>query len=114
MDPPGAPSGAKRALSPLLLSTTTTKRVKHDVPQDELTSLNLELNDTSTSDLWSERIQKASKDPHKMNSLLSKILNSILFSLAETTAKDSFISPLHPKEAERFVAGFNPDRKSVV
>ena len=40
MDPPEAP-GAKRSLSPLPLSTTATKRVKLDVPQDQLTSLNV-------------------------------------------------------------------------
>src|SRR5258705_6378319 len=75
VDPPEAPSGAKRAVSPLLLSTITTKRVKLDVPQDELTSLNAELNRRSR--LWSTQLQLASEDPSDMTSLLSTISNSL-------------------------------------
>src|SRR5258708_34960444 len=108
MDPPEAPSGAKPALSPLLLSTT--KRVKLDVPEDELTSLNAHLIRKSGSDLWLQRLE-AAEDPFTMNSLLSAILNTLLTSLAKTTAKDSFISPFLPEEAERFVEGFNLDER---
>jgi len=111
MDPPEAPSGAKRPLSPLLLSTTTTKRVKLDVPQDELTSLNTHLIRKSRLLLWPTVLERASEDPSYMTSLLSMILSAVLFLLAKTTAKDSFISPLDTDEAERFVEGFNIDER---
>jgi hypothetical protein len=109
MDPPDAPSVAKRALSPLL-TTNTTNRIKLDVPQDELTSLNAYLNRKSRSFFWPTQRQQA-EDPSDMTSLLSTILNYLLSSLAETTAKGSFISPLLPNEAERFVEGFNMDER---
>ena len=107
MDPPEAPSGAKRALSPLLLSTTT-KRVKLDMPLNEL---NVRLNRISELDLWPLRLQQASEDPSKMTSLLSQILTYILSLLAATTAKDNFISPPNLIEAEKLVEGFNPDER---
>ena len=111
MDPPEAPSGAKRALSPLLLSTTTTKRVKLNVPQDQLTSLNARLNRWSRSGLWPTRLQQASENPPDMTFLISSILMDILFALAETDIKDDFISPLSPNQADRFVEGFNIDER---
>jgi len=109
MDPPEAPSGAKRALSPLLSSTTATKRVKINVPQ--LTSLNAELNSRSTSGSWPTRLQQALKNPPRMTLLISSILNDILFALAETDITDDFILPLNRNEAERFVEGFNIDER---
>jgi len=105
MDPPEAPSGAKRPLSPFLLSTTTTKRVKLMWPKDELTALNAHLIRKSRSELWPQRLEMAEA------SLLPTILNALLSSLAKTTAKGSFISPLLPDEAERFVEGFNMDER---
>jgi len=109
MDPPEAPSGAKRALSPLLLSTTK-KRVKLNVPQDQLTSLNAQLNRKSRSGLWPTRLQQASENPPDMTFLISSILMDILFALAETDIKDDFISPLD-RNPERFVEGFNIDER---
>ena len=111
MDPPKAPSGAKRPLSPLLLSTTTTKRVKLDLPQDELTSLNTAMIRKSEELMWPALLERASEVPSYMTSSLSAILSSLLFSLAKTTAKDSFISPLGTDEAGRFVEGFNIDER---
>ena len=110
MDPPEAPSGAKPALSPLLLSTNTTKRVKLNVPQDQLTSLNAQLNRKSRSGLWPTRLQQASENPPDMTLLISSILNDILFALVETDIKDDFISPLD-RNPEIFVEGFNIDER---
>ena len=87
---------------------TTTKRLKLDVPQDELTSLNVELNGRSSTGLWPKRLQLASEDPRKVTSLLSTILNDLLYPLAKTTAKDNFISPWNVQEVETFIEGFNP------
>ena len=105
MDPPEAPSGAKRLLSPFLLSTTTTKRVKLMWPKDELTALNAHLIRKSKSEMWLQRLEAAD------TSLLPTILNSLLVLLAKTTVKGSFISPLFPDELERFVEGFNMDER---
>ena len=102
MVPPEAPSTVtvKRGLSPLC-TTNTTKRAKHDLPLAELTSLNANLN------RWS-KYQPASGDATEW---LSMILIALLTSLAKTTAKDSFISPFLPDEADRFVESFNPDER---
>jgi hypothetical protein len=110
MDPPEAPSRAKRALSPLLLSTTT-KRIKLDLSEDQLTAVNVKMNIKSRLSFWPFLLQQVSENPPSMTLLLSTILNSLLFPLAETTAKDSFISPLLQDEAERFVEGFNSDER---
>ena len=107
MDPPEAPSGAKRALSPLLLSTTT-KRVKLGVPLNEL---NVQLNHISKKELWPLRLQQESEDPSDMTSLISQILMRILSSLAATTVKDNFISSPNLLEAKKFVESFNPDER---
>ena len=99
-------SGLKRGSMPPLPSSTT-RRAKLDVA--EVTSLNADLNDAAS--LLRLGLQETSEDPRKMTLLLSTILNSLLSSLAETTAKDDFISPLVPKEAERFVEGFSLDER---
>ena len=106
MDSPmaGATSVVKRrSLSPPLF---TTKRAKLD--QDELTSLNAKLNDPDSTNYWSQQLQKASKDPRKMNILLLTILSHLIDALAETSAKDDFIPP---SGVSQFVDGFNPNER---
>lgn len=104
MDPPEAPSGAKRPLSPFFLSTTTTKRVKLMLPKDELASLNAHLIRKSRSGVWPQRLESDT-------TLLPTILSFLLSSLAKTTVKGSFISPLPLEELETFVEGFNMDER---
>jgi hypothetical protein len=51
------------------LTVTTTKRVKLDVSQDELTSLYAELNLRSKSEFWVARLQQHAEDPREMTAL---------------------------------------------
>ena len=69
------------------------------------------MNDTASLHDWPLRLQQVSEDPRKMTPLLSTILFYLLYSLAETTAKDSFILPMHLNEVEIFVAGFNSNER---
>ena len=105
-----ATSGKKRgSLSPLFSSTT--KRVKLD--QDELTSLNVELNDAARLGSWSHLLQRASidKDPRKMTSVLSTILAYLIDALAETSVKFNFISRLTASAAQKIVEDFDPNER---
>ena len=105
-----ATSGVKRgSLSPL--PSSTTKRAKLGVAQDELTSLNVELNDTATLEMWPRRLQEASKDPRKMTMLLSTVLVYVVDALAETSVKVNFILPLTLTKAKKFVENFNPNER---
>jgi hypothetical protein len=109
MDCPEASSGAKRTLSPLLLPTT--KRVKLDVPQDQLAVLNIELNTQSESAVWPLRLQQGFENPLKMTALLSEILVRLLLSVAKTSVKDHVVGSMYRDQAEEFVKNFNPDER---
>ena len=105
-----ATSGVKHgSLSPL--PSSTTKRAKLGVAQDELTSLNIELNDAATGGIWPQRLQEASKDSHKMTLLLSTVFMHLNHALAETSVKVNFISPVTTREAKNFVEDFNPNER---
>ena len=105
-----ATSGVKRgSLSPLLSSTM--KRAKFAVPQDDLTSLNVELNDAATLGVWPQRLQEASRDRRKMTMLLSRIFMVVVDALARTSVKVKFISPLAPTEAKLLFEDFNPNER---
>src|SRR5260221_11694178 len=82
-------SGVKRkSLSPL--PSSITKRAKLDMPQHELTSLNVELNDIITR-FWPQLLE-VSEDPREMTVLLSTTLMHLMNALAETRAIFCFIS----------------------
>jgi len=98
--------GVKRkSLSPL--PSSTMKRAKLDLPQFELTPLNVKLNDIITR-FWP---QEVSEDPLETTELLSKTLIHLINALAETSAKFDFISPLTSKEAKSFVDDFDLDER---
>jgi hypothetical protein len=89
MDSPMAATSVvkRRSLSPLLSSTT--KRAKLD--QDELTSLNVKLNDAAAIGNWSQQLQETSEISRTM--ILAMSLMYLIDELVKTSAKDDFISP---------------------
>ena len=101
-------SGVKRkSLSPL--PSSITKRAKLDMPQHELTSLNVELNDIITR-FWPQLLE-VSEDPREMTVLLSTTLMHLMNALAGTSARFDFISRLTSKEAKSFVEDFDPNER---
>src|SRR5258708_38707216 len=91
-------SGVKRkSLSPL--PSSITKRAKLDMPQHELTSLNVELNDIITR-FWPHLLE-VSEDTREMTVLLSTTLMHLMNALAGARVRVFFFSTFSFKKGKK-------------
>ena len=89
MESPMAEATKRGSLSPPSLLSSATKCAKLE---DELSSLNVELNDAATLGIWPQRLQEASKDPLQMTVLLSTILMHLNHALADECISQLYLT----------------------
>ena len=110
MDPPtpSPSSGIKRSLRPPP-SSSTGKRPKRVLPQNQLNALNGGMKDLSRRWRWLSRVNDAGDDASEWRDLFSDVLVSITGHLAITDLKASVTPPQNSLQADEIVKGFDDE-----
>jgi hypothetical protein len=107
MDPPTS-SGEKRpSLTPRTSSESSAKRAKLDVPDNQLISINEQMNVISNEDKWPTILENANKNPEQMPRLSSNILVALTGVLSTTDAKDTILAEPTVSQAKSLVQRFD-------
>ncbi len=99
-------SGTKRSSTP---PSSTDKRPKLVLPQDQLNALNDSMKNYSRRKRWLYRIDDAGDDASEWRDLFSDVLLFLTDQLAATDLKGSVIPAQTPNKANEMVMGFDND-----